>query len=715
MQTRKRFSMGLFTLVCLLLLGVAGAAAAADDPQSIADSLSQAKTLDEQLAVFDRLGNLYPAQLSAGLWNLPLDVMPAESLESLQIPPTFDNAVEDRQALSMDTQRTKLIVLHNNHGRTMLCGQVMARLPQGMRATAVADATTVLYLTHYPYDDYIFYRMYLWRPGSGSVYDLTTELDHIPLHGYDELRNEADLDQQFWTRICTFLYPDNLRLSQEGINYYAQQTGAACYISGVTLDNLLGAHLVTPTTVEGLPVVGIGELDNPDIDQVDVSEGTIWLTSGAFSRLPNLKAVTLPSSLRYIGYDAFAGCRYLMALALPEGLETCDPDALNGCTNLRWLYLPSTLQTSLDFGDCSCVTVYAPEGCAAMLDAQRQGIPTVACASPESLPAIPIVRSGDYLYGLQDGEGILLDYYIGDEITEIPAEVDGVPIRVLAQGALNLSDFFAHPKLVLPEGLRIIQAGALQLPAGCKVYLPASLESLTSTDLATYNVYAQPNSTAYRLANGTARQTIACDGVDAFLKAESISDFMELSMLSRNWPLDRELLLIDQAVNGFSQDIDPQREQRLKFPEPQEAIALLPKNWANLKATKAKKLPKALAGKKTLIMEASVSRLGVMESYYLLGDFMAKLPPEYRPQTAEEVGCILVIRSRAIESGYEYFPAYTSFHRYYDVYAFAPGGKKVYDLYQIRNQAKKEGKESEINGAEVPIEDFWPVIESLFR
>lgn len=713
MRTRKRYYMGLFMLVCLLL-GVARIGTAMDNPQTIVDTITQAKTLDEQLAVFNQLGNLYPSELGAGLWDLPLDVTPAESIDSLQIPPTFDNAVEDSNVLSMDMQGMKLIVLHNKQGRTMLCGQVMARLPQVMRATTMAEATTVLYLTHFIHKDYIFYQIYQWNPGDKTIYALPSELDGIPLHGYQELQNGADLDQQFWSRICTYLYPENLRLSQGGINYSAQQTGAACYLNYVSLDNISESHLVTPTTIEGLPVVGIGELNNIDVDQVDVSEGTLWLTSGAFSKIHNLRAVTLPSSLRYIGYDAFAGCRTLLALALPEGLETCDPNALNGCTNLRRLYLPSTLRMPLDLSDCSCVTVYTPEGSAAMLDAQRQGIPTVACASAESITALSIIRSDSALYGLLDGEGILLDYSIRYETTEIPSEIDGVPIRELAQGALNLSDNFSHPKLVLPEGLRKIQTGALQLPTGCNVYLPASLVSLTSADLATYNVYAQPNSTVYQLANGAARQTIACDNVESFLKAESMDDFWELSILSRNWSLDRKLLLIHQAVDSFSQNINPEEELKLKFYLPQEVINFLPKNWGNLKATKVKKLPKALTGKKTLIVEANVSGLGIHESYYILGDFMAKLPPTYMPQTTDDVECIVVIRARAIESGYKYFPDYTSFHRYYDVYAFAPGGKKVYDLYQIRNLAKKEGLKSEINGDEVPIEDFWPIFEKLF-
>jgi len=175
-------------------------------------------------------------------------------------------------------------------------------------------------------------------------------------------------------------------------------------------------------------------------------------------------------------------------------------------------------------------------------------------------------------------------------------------------------------------------------------------------------------------------------------------------------------MLIDQAVIGFSDDLNPKREQQLHFKlSPDDANTLLPKNWSNLKAINTKKLPKALAGKKTLILEANVAHLGVLESRYVLGDFMAKLPPEYLPRTTEEIECIVVIRARVIESGYQYTPTYTSFHRYYDVYAYAPNGKKVYDLYQIRKKAKKQGLTSEINGEEVPIEAFWPIIESFFQ
>lgn len=72
----------------------------------------------------------------------------------------------------------------------------------------------------------------------------------------------------------------------------------------------LGGSVALPSSVEGLPVVSVGEIaaGNSSLLSVTIPEGVVEIADNAFNGCGALAVLSSPASLRIIGKDAFAGC-----------------------------------------------------------------------------------------------------------------------------------------------------------------------------------------------------------------------------------------------------------------------------------------------------------------------------------------------------------------------------------------------------------------------
>lgn len=98
------------------------------------------------------------------------------------------------------------------------------------------------------------------------------------------------------------------------------------------------------TVVDRLPY----SYDNQVLEIV-VQDGVTTIGAHCFSNLPNLRRVTLGSTVRTIEVSAFSGCTNLKSITFNEGLETIGKNAFGGCTSLETVDFPSTLKV-LDTG-----------------------------------------------------------------------------------------------------------------------------------------------------------------------------------------------------------------------------------------------------------------------------------------------------------------------------------------------------------------------------
>lgn len=75
-----------------------------------------------------------------------------------------------------------------------------------------------------------------------------------------------------------------------------------------------------------------------------VREGTTHIYKECFNGATNkVKTVSLPSSLKSIGQNAFDSCYYLTTVEMREGVTVIENEAFNGCSSLATISLPQTL------------------------------------------------------------------------------------------------------------------------------------------------------------------------------------------------------------------------------------------------------------------------------------------------------------------------------------------------------------------------------------
>jgi hypothetical protein len=104
-------------------------------------------------------------------------------------------------------------------------------------------------------------------------------------------------------------------------------------ITGYTGSN---TTVVVPSTIDGYPVVAIGDL--------------------AFAYL-SLVDVTLPDSVASIGNNSFAGCLNLTNISLGNGIRTIGDFAFNNCLSLTNVMLPASVLALRDETFANCVSL----------------------------------------------------------------------------------------------------------------------------------------------------------------------------------------------------------------------------------------------------------------------------------------------------------------------------------------------------------------------
>lgn len=132
-------------------------------------------------------------------------------------------------------------------------------------------------------------------------------------------------------------------------DYAGYMVSIASNPSGIiTVD--IPATYTSPDSGEVYPVVAIG------------SSKSSWnsYATGGFTSCTQLKAITIPASVKYIARDAFSGCTGLQTVTFASGslLETIDNNAFKGCTALKDVTFPSKLTTigQYAFSGCNSMT-----------------------------------------------------------------------------------------------------------------------------------------------------------------------------------------------------------------------------------------------------------------------------------------------------------------------------------------------------------------------
>jgi len=87
---------------------------------------------------------------------------------------------------------------------------------------------------------------------------------------------------------------------------------------------------------------------NTNIVSIEISEGISEIRENCFTDCKSLNSVSLPNTIKIIGYRAFEGCTSLTKINLPNSLTDIGTGAFSGCTNLQNIVIPPLIKEIKD-------------------------------------------------------------------------------------------------------------------------------------------------------------------------------------------------------------------------------------------------------------------------------------------------------------------------------------------------------------------------------
>ena len=185
-----------------------------------------------------------------------------------------------------------------------------------------------------------------------------------------------------------------------------------------------------------------------------MSEGITAIDDIAFSGCRNLTSIVIPQSVTSIGSYAFAYCDSLLNVILPDGITDIRSDAFQDCADTLKLYCRE--------GSFTAATLEAAGFTASYYDPEAAAEFTCEQVETEEGPAL-----------------IITGYTGGTLMLEIPAQIDGLPVVAIGDGAFAALEELAG--VVVPEGVVSIGDNAFAQCARLQsVSLPQSLERIGS-------------------------------------------------------------------------------------------------------------------------------------------------------------------------------------------------------------------------------------------
>ena len=113
--------------------------------------------------------------------------------------------------------------------------------------------------------------------------------------------------------------------------------------SDYTGDIVVPAVVTSDGVTYNVVKIGHHAFKNSEITTLSIPEGVEIIDQDICEGCYQLTNISLPSTLKSIGYAAFWNCSSLTSLNLPEGLTTLENDVFRYCRGVKRLTLPSTL------------------------------------------------------------------------------------------------------------------------------------------------------------------------------------------------------------------------------------------------------------------------------------------------------------------------------------------------------------------------------------
>ena len=102
-----------------------------------------------------------------------------------------------------------------------------------------------------------------------------------------------------------------------------------------------------------------------EVEKIVIEDGVESIQDLAFAKFASAKSVSIPESVKEMGYDCFCNCISLEEVTIPSGVTIIPTYAFKNCNELKKVDLPDGLEwigSEAFKGCCSLVSVHIPEG-----------------------------------------------------------------------------------------------------------------------------------------------------------------------------------------------------------------------------------------------------------------------------------------------------------------------------------------------------------------
>ena len=271
----------------------------------------------------------------------------------------------------------------------------------------------------------------------------------------DSLTDESLVYGTILTDVDTGLgltFDKGIKLGDSGILGDLTYTTTNGKVTITDCDNVANGELVIPDTIEGNPVISIGD--------------------NAFGDCENLISITIPEGVTSIGIRAFWSCTSLASITIPESVTTIDDNAFAFCSKLTNVSIPGgvTLVGKGAFIRCSSlINISVDEE-----NLHYRSIEGVFFTKTQStLLFFPSGREG--LYTIPDGVTLINSYAFDSCLLSEVIIPDGV--TSIGLKAFGYSSQLAS--IIIPEGVTLIEPETFRYATKlASVTLPSSLTAI---------------------------------------------------------------------------------------------------------------------------------------------------------------------------------------------------------------------------------------------
>ena len=150
-----------------------------------------------------------------------------------------------------------------------------------------------------------------------------------------------------WNVFSEIIEGEPKEVTYEGLIYNYFESNGTATVVGRADDNLVKINIPGVIPIGGsnysVKTIGTGAFQNCYIDTLIVNEGVETIEKNAFRYNYSLRSVTLPTSLKTIGDEAFYNASGFNQLIIPQGVDSIGRRVFAYCHGVQKIEIPSSL------------------------------------------------------------------------------------------------------------------------------------------------------------------------------------------------------------------------------------------------------------------------------------------------------------------------------------------------------------------------------------